>query len=98
MITILIRGREPGGEDAVRGVVYLDTPEGCVTDPARMDVAACRPDPEKITELVEERLPLLACVRNLKRLFGLPPRKIRGALDPGEHLRLQTGPMGRGSP
>lgn len=104
MITVLIKNGGPGAEETVRGVVYLDTPEGCVTDPARMDVAARRADPEKITELLEERLPLLACVRNLKRLFDLPAREIRRALGTpkgcvtGEHLRLETEPIGRGSP
>lgn len=98
MITVLIKNGGPGAEETVRGVVYLDY------DPARMDVAARRADPEKITELLEERLPLLACVRNLKRLFDLPAREIRRALGTpkgcvtGEHLRLETGPIGRGSP
>ena len=100
MITVLIKNGGPGAEETVRGVVYLDY------DPARRspDVAARRADPEKITELLEERLPLLAYVRNLKGLFDLAAREIRRALGTpkgcvtGEHLRLETGPIGRGSP
>ncbi len=88
MITVLIRTADEGGGRQLRchGVVYLDY------DPASMGVIARYPKPEKITELVEERVPLLSCVRALPRRHGLPARKIRQALGAGEHLRLETAP------
>ena len=88
MITVLIRTVDEGKGRQLRchGVVYLDY------DPASMRVIARFPNPRKMTELVQEHVPLLSCVRALPRRHGLPARKIRRALDAGEHLRLETGP------
>lgn len=87
MITVLIRTvGEDGGRD-VRGLVYLDY------DPAAMGVIARYPRPDKITELACERVPLLSCVRALRRRHGLPAREIRRALNRGEHLRLEIDPV-----
>ncbi len=99
MITVLIRTKEPRGSRTVHGVVYLDTPEGCVTDPERMEVVSRYPKLDNICQLAEERVPLMACVRNLKRLRGLPARETLEALrapeGPGGHLQLEADPIAK---
>ncbi len=87
MITVLIRTRRPDRSRTVHGVVYL------AYDHARMDVLATYPKPRKPTQLVEERVPLVPCIRNLKRVSRLPARQILNALRP-QHpgLTIQTGP------
>lgn len=87
MITVLIRTKNPGRSRTVHGVVYLDY------DPVRMDVVSRYPKPGKPAELLEERVPLMAVVRNFKRLYGLPPREVLEKLRHGEHLRLETDPI-----
>ena len=92
MITVLVRTADGGGGRRLRchGVVYP------VYDPTSMGVIARYPKPEKITELAEERVPLLSCLRALRNRHGLPALKIRRALDAGEHLRLETDPPATG--
>jgi hypothetical protein len=98
MITVLIRTQEddhsrtgtPKGR--VTGVVYLSY------DPARMDVLASYPEPGRPSRLAEERLPRLACVRNLKRRHGVPARELLRALRPQEHLQLEVEPAREAGP
>lgn len=93
MITVLIRTKEDDGGRQVHGVVHLDTPEGCVTDPACMDVVARYPRPEKLSQLTHERVPLMACVRNLKKRHGLSAREVLRALRSLEDRILHTDPI-----
>lgn len=92
MTTVLIRTDTPEGcvtpdrSRTVHGLVYLEH------DPVAMDVVARRPKPRKPSELVEERLPRMAVLRNLKKRHDLAPREAARALIPGEHLQLEVDP------
>ena len=89
MITVLIRTKGDDRSRTVHGVVYLSY------DPASMDVVASYPEPGRPSRLAEERVPRLACVRNLKRRHGIPAGELLRALRPKEHLQLEVEPTRR---
>ena len=85
MITVLIRTKETDGSRTVHGVVHLSY------DPARMDVIASYPEPGRPSRLTEERIPRMACVRNLSRIHSLPAEEVLKALKSPDGRVLETG-------